>query len=131
MASISGRDNSDAQDVEVTKEVYKEPRTRDAMEDDEVRQITDKYIQESATFCFDELGEQRDKAMQYYLGLAEGDLAPPAVPDRSGVVSTDVSDTIEWMLPALISIFTAGPASRGILAPQKEGAGGAAKATRV
>jgi hypothetical protein len=110
----------DVEDVEVTKETFKEPRSRDAMDDVEIRQITDKYIQEAQTFCFDQLGEERNRAMSYYLGLPEDDLAPPAIPDRSAVVSTDVSDTIEWMLPALMNIFTAGPSVVEFV-PRKEG----------
>jgi hypothetical protein len=119
MATIAPGD-SDAEDVNITHEVFDEPRTSDAMDDVEVRQITDRYIQESATFCYDQLGDERNRAMVYYLGLPEDDLAPPAVPDRSAVVSTDVSDTIEWMLPALISIFTAGPSVVEFV-PRKEG----------
>jgi hypothetical protein len=48
------------------------------------------------------------KAEQYYLALPEGDLAGPAVPNRSHYVATDVADTVEWKLPALLEIFTAG-----------------------
>jgi hypothetical protein len=110
----------DPEDVEVTRESFDEPEGPDAMDDVTIRQVTDKYIQESATFCYDQLGEERNRAMSYYLGLPEDDLAPPAVPDRSSVVSTDVSDTIEWMLPALISIFTAGPSVVEFV-PRKEG----------
>jgi hypothetical protein len=110
----------DAEDVEITRETFNEPRGRNAMDDDEIRGITDKFIQEAASFCFDQLGDERNRAMIYYLGLAEDDLAPPAVADRSQVVSTDVSDTIEWMLPALMAIFTAGP-SVVEFTPRKEG----------
>ena len=118
MPTISQHD--DAEDVEITRETFDEPRSRDAMDDDEIRGITDKFIQEAASFCFDQVGAERNRAMIYYLGLAEDDLAPPAVADRSAVVSTDVSDTIEWMLPALMSIFTAGP-SVVEFTPRKEG----------
>lgn len=54
-----------------------------------------------------ELSSQRSKAMDYYLGKPIGDLAPPEVDGRSSYVSTDVSDTIEWMLPSLLRIFVA------------------------
>jgi hypothetical protein len=111
---------TDAQDVEITKETFNERRSADAMDDGEVLQITEKFIQEAMSFCFDDLGAERNRAMIYYLGLPESDLAPSGIPDRSEVVSTDVSDTIEWMLPALMAIFTAGP-SVVEFTPRKEG----------
>lgn len=53
------------------------------------------------------LSVQRRKALQYYLALPEGDLAPTEIEGRSSVVATDVADTVEWMLPSLLRIFTA------------------------
>lgn len=50
------------------------------------------------------LSEARKKAMNYYLGEPFGN----EIKDRSQVVSTDVADTIEWILPGLVKIFTAG-----------------------
>lgn len=44
----------------------------------------------------------RAKAMQYYLSEPFGN----EVNGRSQVVTSDVADTIEWMLPQLIKIFT-------------------------
>ncbi len=53
-----------------------------------------------------ELSAQREKAMKYYLGDVSEDL--PDVPDRSVAVSSDVSDTIEGMMPSLMEIFASG-----------------------
>lgn len=50
------------------------------------------------------LSEARKKALNYYLGEPFGN----EIKDRSQVVSTDVADTIEWILPGLVKIFTAG-----------------------
>ncbi|HEX5509846.1 MAG TPA: hypothetical protein VFX37_15200 [Pseudolabrys sp.] len=50
-----------------------------------------------------ELSEERAKAMDYYLGDMRVDM--PAEPGRSRAVSTDVSDTIEGMMPELMDIF--------------------------
>lgn len=50
------------------------------------------------------LSEQRRKAMEYYLGEPFGNEEE----GRSQVVSTEVADTIEWVMPALMKIFTAG-----------------------
>lgn len=54
------------------------------------------------------LSEQRRKAEVYYLGLPKLDLSPPEVEGRSSVVSTDVRNTIESMLPQLMAKFVGG-----------------------
>ncbi len=50
-----------------------------------------------------ELSNQRERALEYYLQQPFGD----EVVGRSQVVDSSVRDTIEWMLPALLKIFTA------------------------
>lgn len=55
-----------------------------------------------------ELDAERDRALDYYYARAIGNLAPPAIPDRSTYVSRDVSDTIDWIMPALMKTFLAG-----------------------
>lgn len=50
-----------------------------------------------------DLVEERSKAMDYYLGHMDEDM--PAEPGRSKAVSTDVSDTIEGLMPELMDIF--------------------------
>lgn len=55
-----------------------------------------------------ELNEDRDRALDYYYGRAVGRLAPSDLPDRSSYVSRDVSDTIDWIMPALMKTFLAG-----------------------
>lgn len=54
----------------------------------------------------DELSEQRRKALYYYQGEAKEDLSPPEIDGRSAVVSKDVMEAVEWVLPSLIRIFT-------------------------
>ena len=49
--------------------------------------------------------EHRQKAMEFYLGEAKGDLAPPDTPGRSKIVSKDLMDTVEWAMPALMDMF--------------------------
>lgn len=51
-----------------------------------------------------ELQEERAKALDYYLGRPFGN----EVTGRSQVVSRDVSDSIEWLKPSIIRIFTSG-----------------------
>lgn len=55
-----------------------------------------------------ELDAERDRALDYYYARPVGNLAPPAIPDRSTYVSRDVSDTIDWIMPALMKTFLAG-----------------------
>lgn len=49
------------------------------------------------------LSTERETAMMYYLGDMSRDM--PAADGRSSTVSTDVSDTIEGLLPQLMDIF--------------------------
>ena len=50
-----------------------------------------------------QLSEERARAMDYYLGHMREDM--PAEAGRSRAVSTDVSDTIEGLMPQLMDIF--------------------------
>src|ERR1700760_372062 len=100
--------------------------TRNRMTDDEVRAITDREITDSYSYAFGKIAIERAKAEQYYLGLPVGDLSAPAIPGRSSIVSTDVADTVEWLLPALMEIFTAGGGGVGVSPPKTGGGGGAA-----
>src|SRR5262249_10370277 len=52
------------------------------------------------------LSHERADAMDYYLGEMARDM--PAADGRSSAVSTDVADTIEGLMPALMEIFCAG-----------------------
>ena len=51
-----------------------------------------------------DLAHQRQKSMEYYFGEPLGN----EVEGRSQVIDTVVQDTIEWMLPSILEIFTAG-----------------------
>ena len=52
----------------------------------------------------DELSSERTRAIDYYLGRPMGN----EIDGRSQVISRDVSDTIEWIKPSLLRIFTSG-----------------------
>jgi len=57
----------------------------------------------SATGNFNtELSEQREQSMKYYLGEPFGN----EIEGRSEIVTTDVRDTIEYIMPSLMRIFT-------------------------
>ncbi len=53
----------------------------------------------------DTTATDRDEATAFYEGEAKGDLAPPEVDGRSTVVSKDLMDAIEWVMPSLMRMF--------------------------
>jgi hypothetical protein len=74
---------------------------------DELVSAIEKEEESSYGYHTGELSAQRQQALQYYLGDAfpDDDEIPAG---RSRVISTDVCDTIEWIMPTLLKIFTAG-----------------------
>ncbi|MGH6932281.1 MAG: portal protein [Dongiaceae bacterium] len=74
------------------------------MTESELKSINAAEIADSLGYLGGELSEQRRKALRYYLGEPFGNEQE----GRSKVVSTDVADTIEWILPSLLKVFTAG-----------------------
>ena len=71
--------------------------------DHQLRHIINNEINNALGFLGGELSTQRKRALEYYLGEKLG----TEIDGRSQVVSTDVSDTIETILPNLMRIFTA------------------------
>src|SRR5574340_113845 len=59
---------------------------------------------ESYGFQSDVLTGEREQALNYYLGKPYGN----EIDGRSQVVTRDVLETVEWMLPSLLKIFTSG-----------------------
>jgi hypothetical protein len=91
-------------------EVIELPSDQDnrvVLSDDEITAILDNRIVESQQWVGSEIALQQAKALEYYLGEASGDLAPPEVDDRSAVVDTVVSDQIEWLMPSVMEIMYA------------------------
>jgi hypothetical protein len=76
--------------------------TKRPLDDYEISGIVGDHIKNSYGFYSSELTESRRKANEYYFGEAFGN----EVEGRSQVVSTDVADTIESILPPLLRIFT-------------------------
>jgi hypothetical protein len=71
--------------------------------DHEIKAILGEHINNSYGYFETELTDSRRKATEYYFGEAFGNEQE----GRSQVVSTDVADTIESILPSLLRIFTA------------------------
>lgn len=76
------------------------------LSDDELRSITDQEMRTAIGYWSGKLAFARQKAMVYYLGEAQQDLSPPEIEGRSSVVSPDVRNTIESMLPQLMVKFS-------------------------
>lgn len=77
------------------------------MTSDELLAITGNEIRQSVGYRTGRLSEARRKNLQYYLGRAVGDLAPPEIEGRSSFVDSSVADTVNWLQTSLIKVFTA------------------------
>jgi len=71
--------------------------------DIELRSIISGEINNALGFMGGSLSSQRKKSLEYYLGEKLG----TEIDGRSQVISTDVADTVETILPNLLRIFTA------------------------
>ena len=80
----------------------------EALTDDDLLALANHELRQAVGYFGGKLADQRKKAEQYYLGLPDGDLLPPEIDGRSSVVSTDVRNTIESMLPQLMAKFVGG-----------------------
>ncbi len=72
------------------------------MDDIELRSIVDAYLKDAVGFLDEELGHEREQALRYYHGET------PDIPERDGfstMVSRDVYDTVEWIMPSLLKVF--------------------------
>ena len=78
-------------------------KKRRKIDEEQLKTIIDHETRNALGFG-GELFEQRKKAIDYYYGDPFGN----EVDGRSQVVSTDVSDVIEWMMPSLMRIFSSG-----------------------
>jgi hypothetical protein len=74
------------------------------MTEQELKALVSAEIADATAFAGGRLADERRKALDYYLGEPFGNEQE----GRSQVVSTDVADTVEWILPSLLRIFTAG-----------------------
>ena len=72
--------------------------------DQEILSILQSEVTDSAGYLDSEISVQRQKAIEYFYGEPFGNEED----GRSQVVITDVQDTLMWMMPSLMRIFTAG-----------------------
>ena len=74
------------------------------MQESELKSIVNAQIRSAMGYMGGELSTERAQAMDYYLGEPFGN----EMEGRSAVISRDVAEVIEWILPSLIRIFTSG-----------------------
>lgn len=77
------------------------------MTDKDLLSLQKVLLGEADTYVQEEWAPMRAKALQYYDGLIDTDKIPN-VQGRSQMVVTELRDTIEWILPDLVKIFTGG-----------------------
>jgi len=76
-------------------------KPRKLTEDELVSQLNSE-IQGATGYANTELSNQREESMKYYLGEKFGN----EIDGRSEIVTTDVRDTVEYIMPSLMRIFT-------------------------
>lgn len=74
------------------------------MTEDDLVSLVEHYITDSLGYAGDELSQERETALDYYFGRPFGNEQD----GLSKVVSRDVADTVEWILPSLLRIFIGG-----------------------
>ena len=72
------------------------------MSNDELASRLESEVQNATGHMNSELSGQREDSMKYYLGEKFGN----EIDGRSEIVTTDVRDTIEYIMPSLMRIFT-------------------------
>ena len=75
------------------------------MDDYQFRSILQGEIQSAVNYYESDFSQDRAEVLSYYLGEPFGN----EVENRSQVVLTEVSDTIEYIMPALMKMFTSSP----------------------
>ena len=72
------------------------------MSDNELASHLSAEIEQATGHMNSELSSQREDSMKYYLGEKFGN----EIDGRSEIVTTDVRDTVEYIMPSLMRIFT-------------------------
>ena len=71
------------------------------MKKEELKSLVLKEIERAAEIT--DISRDREDALDYYLGKPFGD----EVDGKSQVVSTDVQETIEWIMPSIMMAYEA------------------------
>ena len=74
------------------------------MTDDEVVGQLNNWLSDALDYNNTELSQQRADALDYYLGRPFGNEQE----GKSQVVTRDIAETVDWIMPSLLKVFTAG-----------------------
>lgn len=74
------------------------------MDQETVFSHVDHWIQDSLSYNMSELSEQRAQALKYYFGEPFGNERK----GKSQIVTRDVQETIDWIMPSLMKVFFSG-----------------------
>src|SRR5688572_7075721 len=74
------------------------------IDETELKALLSDEIRSAIAYDDSELSSRRARAMEYYRGEMND---TPSMAGRSSVTSRDIADTIGWMLPGIIRVFTA------------------------
>lgn len=80
------------------------PERASGMSDDDLLALVAQEIRDSDDVTSGRIGEERERAISYYYGRPFGN----EVEGHSSVVLSDVSETIDWVMPSLLRMFTGG-----------------------
>ena len=75
------------------------------MDEERFRGILQHEIQSAVNYYDSEFSQERADILGYYLGEPLGN----EVENRSQVIATEVSDTIEYIMPSLMKMFASSP----------------------
>jgi hypothetical protein len=93
--------------------------------EDEIKSTVQQEIADSIGGLGSQISEERRQALRYYYGREFGN----EVEGRSKVILTDVADTIEWIMPSLMRMFTGGTYTARYVPRRPEDEEGAKQAT--
>jgi hypothetical protein len=72
------------------------------LDDDDLLELLNRKEEEAGHYVWGELASKRDTSLREYYRMPYGNEQE----GWSSVVTSDVSDTVEWILPALLKTFT-------------------------
>jgi hypothetical protein len=111
-------DSPEAHPVEPTREIR-------PLEVEEIKSCISQEIDNALGGIGSQVNAERRKALRYYHGRQFGN----EVEGRSAVVLTDVADTIEWIMPSLMRMFTGGQVTAKYVPRSPDDIAGAEQAT--
>lgn len=74
------------------------------MKEDELSSLVDHWLRDSLDYNTSELSHQRAESLRYYYGQPFGNEQV----GKSRVVTRDVQETVDWIMPSLMKVFTSG-----------------------